>query len=104
MAITGLSLLAMACIDGRAARDRSASSDSQARIELLVREGCANSAELELRLENALEPSGLGIAVIDQAQLTDDDARRGYATPTVLVDGTDLFGLSRPTRPYPAPT
>ncbi|MCI0677340.1 MAG: hypothetical protein L0Y42_16390, partial [Phycisphaerales bacterium] len=34
-----------------------------------------------------------------QEQLPENDIRRGYPTPTILVNGRDLFGLPEPTGP-----
>jgi hypothetical protein len=42
--------------------------------------------------------------VVDLDTLPQDDVRRGYPTPTVLVDGADLFGMAAPTQPNPQPT
>ena len=76
-------------------------------VELLVRGGCATSQQLEPRLEAALagraEP-GLVLRVVDQDALPTEDPRRGYATPTILVGGADLFGLPEPTPPFPEPS
>ena len=74
------------------------------RVELLMREGCANSNELEEHLRSALGRRGSDLALVDQDSLQSDDSRRGYGTPTVLVNGRDLFGLGEPKRPFPSPT
>ncbi len=36
---------------------------------------------------------------IDQEALPHGDIRRGYPTPTILVNGRDLFGLPEPEGP-----
>ena len=99
-----LSLAAFACMGGPGARDTVSANDSPARVELLVRAGCANSGEFEQVLEKALESSALTMTLVDQASMPEEDERRGYGTPTVLVNGADLFGQPRPARPFPAPT
>lgn len=76
-------------------------------VELLVRGGCATSQQLEPRLEAALESRaepGLILRVVDQGALPTEDPRRGYATPTILVGGADLFGLPEPMPPFPEPS
>ncbi|MGA2231366.1 MAG: hypothetical protein ABSH22_10750 [Tepidisphaeraceae bacterium] len=52
------------------------------------------------RLRQALKQIDAGQAFedIDQDDLPEGDMRRGYPTPTVLVDAHDLYGLVPPTR------
>jgi hypothetical protein len=61
---------------------------------------------MRANLEAALGQLGWSdsYAVIDQDSLPVDDGRIGYATPTVLYRGRDLFGLPVPTPPFPQPT
>jgi hypothetical protein len=74
-------------------------------LVFLTREGCANTERMRTNLDVALKAIGLptDYAVIDLATLPDSDARRGYATPTVLYANKDLFGSAEPTPPLPEP-
>jgi hypothetical protein len=51
-----------------------------------------------------LEEPRVAFVVVKQDELDSQDPRTGYATPTVLVDGADLFGLDEPKPPYAAPS
>lgn len=42
--------------------------------------------------------------VIQQAALPPDDPRTGYPTPTILLNGKDIFGLAVPKPPFPEPS
>ena len=70
-------------------------------IELLGFDGCPNTPAMRANLAAALASLDRGWAFVetDQASLPADDPRRGYPTPTVLVDGRDLYGLPVPTTP-----
>jgi hypothetical protein len=77
-------------------------------IELvfLTREGCVNTPVLLESLTGAaqiFEPP-LQYVVVDQGTLLPGDARTGYPTPTILFDDRDLFGLTQPSQPFPAPS
>lgn len=104
VAVFFVAALVMGCAADRGPVDGAAQDSASRNVELLVRPGCANSTVLEERLENVLGSTGTTMSVVDQEDLAPDDYRRGYSTPTVLVDGQDLFGLPRPRRPFPAPT
>ena len=66
-------------------------------IEVLGFEGCPNSPKFRQRVDSAASSvSGLRVIHIDQESLPPDDLRRGYPTPTALVDNRDLFGMPRP--------
>ena len=78
---------------------------SSSRIVFLTREGCVNTPVMRRRLDAALkslDPAG-SYDMIDQGTLPYADARRGYPTPTILMDGADLFELPKPTPPFPSP-
>lgn len=75
-------------------------------IVFLTRDGCSNTPVMRERLDAAIvslggEPS---YEVINQSRLPAVDPRTGYATPTVLVDSRDLFGLPTPRMPFAAPS
>lgn len=73
-------------------------------ISFLTRPGCANSPLLQARLMEAIQTLGLEatLAVVDVTTLAAADHRTGYGTPTVLVDGKDLFGHPEPLPAAPA--
>lgn len=75
---------------------------TNARISFLGREGCVNTPKLLANLESALEASSITIeyATFDQLKLPESDPRRGYPTPTILLDGEDIFGLPEPEPPF----
>ena len=73
----------------------------------LTRDGCIQTDQMRTSLDAALaKMGGRGTAyqVIDLAALPDDDPRRGYPTPTILVRNRDLFGMPTPAPPLPEPT
>lgn len=71
------------------------------KIELLGFPDCPNTPALRENLAAALAAIGKGwtFADINQEKLPEGDIRRGYPTPTVLVNGHDLFGLPAPAAP-----
>jgi hypothetical protein len=70
-------------------------------IELLGFPGCPNTPAMREHLTAALKNLGGGLTFTDtnQEALPEHDLRRGWPTPTVLVNGADLFGMSPPTSP-----
>lgn len=72
---------------------------SAMRIEVLGFEGCPNTPIFVERIRTAARVSGLDAAVlyVDQEALGETDIRRGYPTPTALVNDRDLFGMPVPT-------
>ena len=69
-----------------------------ARVEFLTREGCANTPAMWRNLLAALREVGAaeGVVKIDAGSLPAADTRRGFGTPTVLVEGRELMGLANP--------
>jgi len=67
-------------------------------IEFLGTGSCANSPIMEKNLQDALVLKGMAVdySFLDIKKLPESDYRRGYGTPTVLVNGNDLFGAPRP--------
>ena len=67
-------------------------------IEFLGRSGCSHSPTMEKNFVSALKKAGIEnkYKYIDLASLPVDDYRRGYGSPTVLINGEDLFGMPRP--------
>ena len=70
-------------------------------IEFLGRQDCPNSPRMEANLGAALQRRGLERTYrkIDLGTLPDTDIRKGYGTPTILINGQDIFGM-----PEPGPT
>ena len=68
---------------------------------LLTREGCGATSELRRNVDRALKELGSGwsLELVDLDKLATDDLRRGYPTPTLLLDNKDVFGLPEPTEP-----
>ena len=75
-------------------------------IELLTRSGCVQTDVMRVRTEAAIKALAFSTSysVVDLDTLPADDVRRGYPTPTVLIDGVDLFGMPKPAPPFPDPT
>ncbi len=101
---TGILALVICVVSGcgHPAIKRSASvamTASQPTIELLGFPDCPNTPIMRDNLTAALAAIGRGwtFAETNQELLPEGDIRRGYATPTVLVDRRDLFGLPVPT-------
>ncbi|MEX2217548.1 MAG: hypothetical protein WD749_02215 [Phycisphaerales bacterium] len=69
------------------------------RVELLGFPGCPNSPVMRDRLRAALASLSMDARVteLNLEALPDGDPRRGYGSPTVLVNGRDLFGMPVPT-------
>jgi hypothetical protein len=68
-------------------------------IEFLSFEGCPHAPILRQRLDDALQELGVPVTpfAIDLEQLFQaKDHRSGYGSPTILVDGLDLFGRESP--------
>lgn len=82
------------CADDRGAQ-RSA---AMIEVEVLGFDGCPNTPVMQERVAEAVLALGEGYRVVevDQEALEESDARRGYPTPTVLVNGADLFGMPMP--------
>jgi len=72
-------------------------------ITFLTRPGCPNSPAMLDNLTSALAEVGVAasVATVDLGELAKDDVRTGYGTPTVLVNGEDLFGMGRPKAATP---
>ena len=69
-------------------------------IEVLGFADCPNTPEFLDRVRKAAQEfAGASVVYVDQESLSQSDIRRGYPTPTALVNGDDLFGLPRPAAP-----
>lgn len=74
------------------------------RIEFLTRKGCSNTPVMKERVDAVLAKMELPITVVPLETLSGSDPRLGYGTPTLLVDGVDVFGAPEPKPPYAAPS
>ena len=72
-------------------------------IEFLTREGCELGPAMMGRLQAALG-RGRHFEATDLGRLHERDLRRRYESPTVLVDGEDLFGARPHCFDQSAPT
>ncbi len=92
-----ISFLAISCGGNEAGNPGSKPSPE---IEFLGRSTCAHSPHMEKSLDAALKKRGIGkkYTYIDMGSLPADDPRRGYGSPTVLINGEDLFGMPRPKK------
>ena len=68
------------------------------KIQLLGFDGCPGATVLEERLLEVVSHEHLDAIVeyVDLQSLPPDDSRRGWGSPTILVNGVDLYGESRP--------
>lgn len=70
------------------------------KVEVLGFGDCPNTPEFLNRIEAAADRlTGVKVVYVDQESLPADDIRRGYPTPTALVNGQDIFGMPAPTSP-----
>ncbi len=74
-------------------------------IVFLTRAGCVNTPSLRANLDAALTALGITseYTVVDQGTLLSTDVRCGYPTPTILLDGRDMFDIPVPSLPFPPP-
>jgi hypothetical protein len=65
-------------------------------VMFLTRKGCPGSPAMLKNLVAVLTSHGMSadLMTVDIGDLPTDDIRTGYGSPTVLVDGRDLFGRS----------
>ena len=77
---------------------KSSARESAMNIEVLGFEGCPHTPRIRKNVEKAAASMGLDVRVsyVDQNKLAENDVRRGWPAPTVLVDGKDLFGMPEP--------
>lgn len=73
-------------------------------IEFLTRANCRNSDKLIVELYAALAQLAAEATpvIVDLDKLKQSDYRTGYGTPTILVNGVDLFGAPKPEPATPA--
>ena len=78
----------------------------RADLVFVTRDGCVNTPDMLLNLDDALRDMGLALdyQIVNLGTLAKADPRTGYPTPTVLYRNRDLFGMPEPTPPYPEPS
>lgn len=69
-------------------------------ISFLSFDGCPTTPVIRKNLDMALKMLKLtsGYSLVDLNKLPGTDERRGYGSPTVLVNGRDLFGTPAPAK------
>src|SRR5689334_7082731 len=74
-------------------------------LEFLTRDGCKNTPVMLENLRKAIAEGKVSVeyTVIPQATLSQDDPRVGYPTPTILLNGKDIFDMPVPKPPFPEP-
>lgn len=79
----------------------SASRDRPTKIELLGFKDCPHTAAMQASIQTAIAKLGLHATIeyVDQERLPDNDLRRCWPAPTILVNGSDLFGMKRTSSP-----
>lgn len=104
--LSSLLLVTWACTTQQTARQTSTADANASPLVLVTRGGCVNTDTMRERLDDALKSmsSTLTYAVVDLDTLAETDARRGYPTPTLPYENTDVFGLPEPRPPWPEPT
>ena len=75
-------------------------------LTFLTRDGCVNTPDMQVNLEDALIALGWrrDYQIVDIGKLPKSDVRTGYPTPTLLWKGRDIFGMAVPKPPYNEPT
>tara|TARA_R110000744_G_scaffold344399_1_gene449776 strand:+ start:262 stop:663 length:402 start_codon:yes stop_codon:yes gene_type:complete len=89
------SLLA-GCVSQSKSNEQVAHMTTTHSIEFLYFDGCPNTPRLRETLELALNTTDQHFTPIDMTTLDENDLRRGYGSPTILVDNQDLFGAPAP--------
>ena len=75
-------------------------------LQFLTRDGCKNTAAMLSNLKEAISEGKIAAdyTVVHQGTLPPEDPRVGYPTPTILLNGKDIFGLEIPKPPFPEPS
>ena len=68
-------------------------------VEVLGMSACPSTPVMVSRVKQAAVQAGFAeqIRYVDLEQLPPEDPRRAWPAPTVLVDGRDLMGITRPS-------
>ena len=73
-------------------------------VLVLSMPGCPNAKSMTANLTEACRTLGIECRIdqVNLETLAEDDPRRGWGSPTVLVNGADLIGAERPTATGPS--
>tara|TARA_R110002111_G_scaffold131697_1_gene196868 strand:- start:1193 stop:1582 length:390 start_codon:yes stop_codon:yes gene_type:complete len=74
-------------------------SNTNSSIELLYFDGCPNTPPFLESLSAATTKINTSFVSVDLMALPESDIRRGYGSPTILVNGHDLFDMPKPKSP-----
>jgi hypothetical protein len=96
---TLLALWATGCATSQQRSQIAMDTNANQSIEFLYFDGCPNTPQLRVYLEAALDQSNGSFTAIDLTKLPETDIRRGYGSPTILVNGRDLFDMPQPATP-----
>lgn len=96
---TLLALGASGCASTQYSTGQTMDTNANHSIEFLYFDGCPNTPALRETLEASLDQMSGSFNAIDLTTLPDDDIRRGYGSPTILINGHDLFGMPTPATP-----
>ena len=79
---------------------------SEVKLEFLTRDGCKNTPVMLENLKAAISTGKVHaqFTLVHQGSLPPEDPRNGYPTPTILMDGRDIFDLPVPQPPFPEPS
>ncbi|MFN6965066.1 MAG: hypothetical protein ACK4S4_15060 [Pyrinomonadaceae bacterium] len=74
-------------------------------LQFLTRDGCRNTPLMLANLKAAIaaRSGAMPLTIVRQEDLSPDDPRTGYPTPTILLGGRDIFGLAEPRPLFPEP-
>lgn len=98
--LLGVTVTASALVSCQSVPSASVEESSAMKVEILGFAGCPNTPAFRERVEAAAARLGdTQVFYIDQESLPDNDIRRGYPTPTAIVNRRDIFGLPTPTAP-----
>ena len=92
--------------DGTNADKQITANRSEVKLEFLTRDGCKNTPRLLENLNAAISTGKIRaqVTMVHQGTLATEDPRYGYPTPTILMDGRDVFELPVPQQPFPEPS
>lgn len=89
-----------------APEERAMDTPSMNKFVFLTRQGCVNTVTMRENFDAALKTLALSsdYQFIDADTLAPTDPRGGYGTPTILLEGRDLFDMPEPPVPHPPVT
>ena len=84
--------------DDNSGKSSSRPQETAMKLVFLTRDGCVNTPKMRTNLDAALKQLRWTVKYesLDVGKLAVTDARRGYGTPTLLVNNRDLVGMPDP--------